>query len=165
MSLPPPQVHMDASTYYASVYGGQCLFAASSGALNPSNAGVVIAGLSNPGGSGKSLYIYSVYYSASGSAATFVRSRNGTITGGTAYTILNQGGGSLASVATFVTGATTITNTSPLASTMTYQAGTDSGGVHHYGGTIILLPGQSLAWTAIGSPSNTCALNVVWWEL
>lgn len=162
-SYPSPSANLDIAAYYASVYGGQVLFAASSGAIAPSNAGVVICGLTNSGS--KTLYIYSVYYSANGSAATFVRSRNATISGGTAYTPLNQGGGSNSSTATFVTGATTITLTSPLASTMTFQAGTDSGGVHRYEGTIALLPTQSLAWTGIGSPSNTCNLNVVWWEL
>ena len=160
------QVFIDPATFYASVQGGRCLFAASSGSVNPSNAGIICAGITNPSNTIKSLFISSIYYSSINGAITFVRYRNATITGGTSIAPMNQGGGPLTSVATFVTGKTVTINASGgQTTTMTYQSSADYSDAHPYGGTIILPPGDSLHWIVTGSPSDACVLDLVWWEI
>jgi len=154
VAMSPAQVNAELGRY----------FAAPSADVTATTAGVVLAVLENPAGSGKKLYLDFIRaYSNGNNVATQILF-NGTRTGGDAVTPLNLNGGT-ASASVFTT---------PAIGTLAYTGGTvvsrdritASTLVLPFDGKFVLAAGQSIGvvLTPLAATTQNVA-NFAWWEI
>ncbi|WP_338553496.1 hypothetical protein [Paenibacillus sp. KS-LC4] len=136
------------------------LFIVTSGSSSIGAANNQLIQITNPSGSGRSLYISSISGGIS-AAATLNLYSTGTVTGGTTPTPFNsQFGNTTASIATARVATGTITGTPTLFMTMLLAAGVFN---FTFTGAIIVPPNRAIT-ISVGTGVITAATNIVWWE-
>lgn len=144
------------------------LFGAGTGAVTMTGSAVAVAALVNPSGSGKSLYVTWMSVGC-GVSAQYSRTRNATVTGGTAMTTVNRGGASTPTPVGKLYQAPTLSGGTAERTGFTGGVGMDNIAVN---GEIVLPPGSSLCWSMFNVTSilglltgaATGSVEVNWWE-
>ncbi len=117
--------------------------------------------LTNPNGSGKSLYVSKISGGVTAAGSLIVYS-GGTVTGGTTPTPFNcQLGNATASVATARVVSGSITGSPTTIMSMPMAAGMFA--LDFTGG--IIVPPNSVITLALGPGALTAATNIMWWEV
>lgn len=136
------------------------LYTLSSGSVSVPSGSSLLLQVSNPGGSGKTMYVSRVMGGVTAAAAVLMHS-GGTITGGTTPTPVNMLFGS-----SNVSSMTTRQNTGSLTGTpVTFASLPVTAGLYTIpiGGSIVVPPGQTFTVT-VGTGALNASAVVTWWE-
>ncbi|MWV43112.1 hypothetical protein GRF59_05665 [Paenibacillus sp. HJL G12] len=135
-------------------------FTLTSGSVSVPASQSLLLQISNPAGSGKSVYVSRISGGATAAAAVNVLSA-GTITGGTTPTVQNNlFGSSIVSIVTTRQNNGTLGGTPILYLNMPITTGIY---VISLDGSIVVPPGQTLTVT-LGTGALTASINLSWWE-
>lgn len=136
------------------------LFIVTTASTSVASGSNLLIQITNPSGSGKSLYISGISGGISAAATINVYS-GGTVSGGTTPTPFNsQFGSTVASIATARTSTGSVSGTPTLFYTALLAAGIFN---LTFTGAVIVPPNRSIA-ISVGTGAITAAANIIWWE-
>ncbi|MFC5403511.1 hypothetical protein [Cohnella soli] len=135
-------------------------FILTTGSVNVGGGNSLLLQITNPNGSGKTVYISGVMGGVS-EAATITIEKNGTITGGTTPTPFNANFGSAnTSIVTAKQNTGNLTGTPTTFTSVPLTAGMYE---LKFNGGIVVTANQTLSLT-IGTGAITASANLTWWE-